>query len=84
MSTNIFDFFKNIKLSEIASGANRTLSVAKKAIPVYKEVRPFFDGKKKLFNKKNELQDEVESRPIMVKEISETRGSYNDNLTFFQ
>ena len=52
MSTNIFDFFKNIKLSEIASGANRTLSVAKKAIPVYKEVRPFFDGKKKLFNKR--------------------------------
>ena len=82
MNFKFSDFFKKLNVTEVASSANRTLRVAKKAIPVYKEIRPFFDGKKSLF-KKNDI-DEIDSRPIMVKNNSDTRGSYNDNLTFFQ
>ena len=47
-------FFKNIKFTSLIGTVNKTLNITKKAIPVYKEIRPLLDGKKTIF-KKNEI-----------------------------
>ena len=83
MGLNISNLLKTINISSIASNTNKTLNIIKKSIPVYKEVRPYFNHEKSLFKKpKNKLIDEIkESKPLKVnKEITYN----NDNLTFFQ
>ena len=83
MSLNIMSLLKIINVSNIISNTNKTLNIIKKSIPVYKEVRPYFNHEKFLFKKpKIELIDEIkESKPLKVnKEITYN----NDNLTFFQ
>lgn len=83
MSLNITSLLKTINISSIASNTNKTLNIIKKSIPVYKEVRPYFNREKSIFKKpKNELIDEIkESKSLKVnKEITYN----NDNLTFFQ
>lgn len=84
MNQNFLSIFKNINLSSIMGGANKTLGVIKKTIPVYKEVKPYLLKEKSIFSKKNnnEMIDEIkESKPIK----DENRSvSYNDTLTFFQ
>lgn len=84
MNQDFLSIFKNINLSSIMSGANKTLGVIKKTIPVYKEVKPYLLKEKSIFSKKNnnEIIDEIkESKPIK----DENRSvSYNDTLTFFQ
>ena len=65
-------------------GANKTLDVIKKTIPVYREVNPYLLKEKSIFNKKKatDVVDEIkESKPIKTKNRS---ISYNDTLTFFQ
>ena len=80
--TKLLGTFKNLNLSSIVSTTNKTLNVCKKAIPVYKEIRPYIRKEKTLFNKKEETNiDEIkESRPLK----SNKEPTYNDNLTFFQ
>lgn len=84
MNQDFLSILKNIKLSSIMGGANKTLSVIKKTIPVYKEVKPYLLKEKSIFSKKKVIDDvdEIkESKPIK----SENRNvSYNDTLTFFQ
>ena len=83
MSLNITSLLKTINISSIASNTNKTLNIIKKSIPVYKEVRPYFNHEKSIFKKpKKELIDEIkESKSLKVnKEITYN----NDNLTFFQ
>ena len=69
MSLNISSLLKTINISSIASNTNKTLSIIKKSIPVYKEVRPYFNHEKSLFKKpKNKLIDEIkEKMQVMVK-----------------
>ena len=68
MSLNISNLLKTINISSIASNTNKTLNIIKKSIPVYKEVRPYFNHEKSLFKKpKNKLIDEIkESQPLKV------------------
>lgn len=83
MSLNITSLLKTINISSIASNTNKTLNIIKKSIPVYKEVRPYFNHEKSIFKKpKNELIHEIkESKSLKVnKKITYN----NDNLTFFQ
>ena len=83
MSLNITSLLKTIHISSIAYNTNKTLNIIKKSIPVYKEVRPYFNHEKSIFKKpKNELIDEIkESKSLKVnKKITYN----NDNLTFFQ
>lgn len=81
MNSELLSIFKNINVSSIASTANKTLSVIKKTIPVYKEVKPYLLREKSIFKKKEEpLIDEIKES-----NVSEDRSSsYNDTLTFFQ
>ena len=83
MNPNIFNIFKNLNFTSILSGANKTLNVVKKSIPVYKEIRPYMNHEKSIFKKKNDNlleQDEIK----MSKPIKENKkSSYNDSLTFF-
>ncbi len=78
MNGNLLSIFKKVNISSIASGANKTLNIVKKTIPVYKEIRPYINHEKTIFKKtvKQEI-DEKESN------ISNT-NEYNDTLTFFQ
>lgn len=84
MSLNISNILKTINISSIASNTNKTLNIIKKSIPVYKEVRPYFNHEKSLFKKQNKninIDEIKESKPLKVnKEITYN----NDNLTFFQ
>lgn len=83
MSLNISSLLKNINISNVASTTNKTLNIVKKSIPIYKEVRPYFNHEKSLFKKpKNILIDEIkESKPLKV---NKSITYNNDNLTFFQ
>ena len=84
MNQDFLSIFKNINLSSIMRGANKTLDVIKKTIPVYREVKPYLLKEKSIFNKKKatDVVDEIkESKPIKTKNRS---ISYNDTLTFFQ
>lgn len=82
MNTELLSIFKKINISSIAETANRTLGVVKKAIPVYKEVKPYLLHEKSIFKKKEDAE------MVKIKEsndVSEERtSSYNDTLTFFQ
>ncbi len=84
MNQDFLSIFKSINLSSIMSGANKTLGVIKKTIPVYREVKPYLLREKSIFSKKKttDVVDEIkESKPIK----DENRSvSYNDTLTFFQ
>ena len=63
MSLNITSLLKTINISSIASNTNKTLNIIKKSIPVYKEVRPYFNHEKSIFKKpKNELIDEIKNK----------------------
>ena len=84
MNQDFLSIFKNINLSSIMGGANKTLGVIKKTIPVYREVKPYLLKEKSIFSKKKvtDMVDEIkESKPIKTKNRS---ISYNDTLTFFQ
>ena len=77
---NILNLIKNINISNILSGTNKTLNVIKKTIPVYKEIRPYVNHEKSIFKKTNTEIDEIkESKPLK----SNKQTSYNDSLTFF-
>lgn len=84
MNQDFLSIFKSINLSSIMSGANKTLGVIKKTIPIYREVKPYLLREKSIFSKKKttDVVDEIkESKPIK----DENRSvSYNDTLTFFQ
>ena len=84
MNQNFFSIFKNINLPSIMGGANKTLSVIKKSIPVYREVKPYLLREKSIFSKNkimNDVDEIKESKPIKTEDRS---VSYNDTLTFFQ
>lgn len=84
MNQNFFSIFKNINLSSIMGGTNKTLSVIKKSIPVYREVKPYLLREKSIFSKNkimNAVDEIKESKPIKTEDRS---VSYNDTLTFFQ
>jgi len=75
--SDLSNVLKKINLSSVVSGTNKTLKTIKKAIPVYKEIRPYIRKEKKLFNKEDLVQENENKIDIKEKE-------YNDNLTFFQ
>lgn len=84
MNQDFLSIFKNINLSSIMGGANKTLSVIKKSIPVYREVKPYLLREKSIFSKNkimNAVDEIKESKPIKTEDRS---VSYNDTLTFFQ
>ena len=81
MNSNLLNIFKNINISSIASGANKTLNIVRKSIPVYKEIRPYINHEKTIFKK--EVKQEVEEKESDVSSSPNTR-EYNDTLTFFQ
>lgn len=67
------EILKKISISSIAKTTNNTLNVIKKAIPVYKELKPYISKEKKLINKEEPIKKE-----------SKEPDKYNDSLTFFQ
>lgn len=79
---NFSNIFKNISLNTIVSNTNKTLNVIKKTIPVYKEVRPYFRGEKKLLKNENSNVDEIKESKPLKQERNITFS--NNNLTFFQ
>ena len=81
MNYNLLSLIKNIKLSNIVSGTNKTLTVIKKSIPIYKEIRPYMNHEKKLFktNDNKNIDKIKESKPLK----SNKQNTYNDSLTFF-
>ena len=84
MNYNFLNFIKSISFSNILNGTNKTLNVVKKSIPVYREIRPYMNHEKSIFNKKTTKlieQDEIKmSKPLKDNKTT----TYNDSLTFFQ
>ena len=81
MNPNLLNIIKNIKLSSILTGTNKTLNVIKKTIPVYKEIRPYVNHEKSIFKKNTKEIDEIkESKPL---KSNNNTNNYNDSLTFF-
>lgn len=81
MNFNILSIFKNIKLTDIVSTANKTLNIVKKSIPVYKEIRPFVTKEKTIFkNSKDENINDIYTK----EKIAQKSKNYNENLTFFE
>lgn len=84
MNQDSLSIFKNINLSSIMGGANKTLGIIKKSIPVYREVKPYLLREKSIFSKNkimNDVDEIKESKPIKTEDRT---VSYNDTLTFFQ
>lgn len=84
MNQDFLSIFKNINLSSIMGGANKTLGIIKKSIPVYREVKPYLLREKSIFSKNkimNDVDEIKESKPIKTEDRT---VSYNDTLTFFQ
>ncbi len=69
-----FNILNNLNFNSILGGFSKTLNVLKKSIPVYKEVRPYFNKEKSLF--KTENKNIVLNKP-------HNQNKYNENLTFF-
>ena len=65
--------FNKINISSIASNTSNILNIIKKAIPVYKEIKP-------LIKKKNNFNLKSLEEPIK----KESNNEYNNSLTFFQ
>lgn len=81
MNINLLNLIKNINISNIISGTNKSLTILKKSIPVYKEIRPYINHEKSIFKNEINTVDEIkESKPIKIKQST----VYNDSLTFFQ
>lgn len=73
MNNNFLSIFKKISINNIIKNTNNTLNVIKKVIPVYKEVRPFFNHEKSIIKKDIKKESlSLDAKPI-----------YNDSLTFF-
>lgn len=68
---NIFSF-KNINFSSVLTSTGNVLNVIKRTIPIYKELKPFFNKEKKIIEINN------------IKKESLEPSDYNDSLTFFQ
>ena len=77
MNFNILNIIKNINISSIISNTNKTLTIIKKSIPVYKEIRPYMNKEKSIFKKEESTQ--IDEKPIK----KEREIKYNDSLTFF-
>lgn len=79
MNDNFLNIFKRFKLNDVVSSTNKTLSVIKKAIPVYKELTPYVKKEKTIFKKNN--------KENIIKESNFSSNidndNYNDTLTFF-
>ncbi len=80
MNSNILNIFKKVNISSIASGANKTLNIVKKTIPVYKEIRPYINHEKTIFKKESTNNSEEKESNVSLTNTNE----YNDTLTFFQ
>ena len=74
MNYNLLNLFKNINVNNLINGTNKTLTIIKKSIPVYKEIRPYINHEKRLFKKDEQIKES--------KTVSHN-NTYNDSLTFF-
>lgn len=74
MLGSILGTVKKLNIGSVVTNTNKTLKTIKKAIPVYKEVRPYLRKEKTLFSKKKLFDKE---------EIIPKEKEYNDTLTFF-
>ena len=63
----------NFNFSSIIKRTNETLSIFKKIIPIYKEVKPFITKEKKIFNTDTKKESDKLVNP-----------KYNNQITFFQ
>lgn len=90
-ASSIFSLFKNLNLTKVLGGANKTLNFVKQAVPIYKEMKPITSNAKKFISaykeiKKPDIKDItkiVPNRP-MIKKTPVRNLTINDNLTFFQ
>lgn len=89
--------FSNLNLTKIIGGISKGVSLANKAIPVYKQVKPIYSNIKGFMNtfntvKKEEIKEQEKTikqfeRPksYFISNKNNSRGSFDlDTLTFFQ
>lgn len=83
-SSSISSLIKNINLTSILNGANKTLNIVKQAVPIVKEIKPMIGTAKNILNKEKELPQKkvVTKRPLTKKQ--NYKNVVNNNLTFFQ
>ncbi len=74
--TSILNTIKSLNLGSVVTNTNNTLKTIKKAIPVYKEIRPYFRKEKTLFKKEELFNTENDKE-------KESEYINNDTLTFF-
>lgn len=88
-TSNIFSIVKNLNLTKVLGGANKTLNFVKQAVPVYKEIKPLFSSGKNIINtfkgtkEIKPAEKKIVSRPISKKQPLKNIN-LNNNLTFFQ
>ena len=76
MNQDFLSIFKNINLSSIMGGANKTLGVIKKTIPVYREVKPYLLKEKSIFSKKK-VTDVIDEIKELTKRVTSTNEILN-------
>ncbi|MBQ3142056.1 MAG: hypothetical protein IJB82_00950 [Bacilli bacterium] len=83
-SSNITSILKNLNLTTILNGANKTLNIVKQAVPIYKEIKPLIGNAKNIIapSKENVQKIVPQKRPLVKKH--NFNNNLNNNLTFFQ
>lgn len=90
-TSSLFSIFKNLNLTKVLGGANKTLNFVKQAVPLYKEIKPIAQNARKVIGAYNEIKkpdvlnikNKVPNRPL-IKKSTLKDITINDNLTFFQ
>ncbi len=81
----LLEGIKKINLSSVVTNTNKTLNIVKKAIPVYREIKPYVSREKKIFNKKEpEKEENIKIKESTPFETDRNISYSNDSLTFFQ
>lgn len=79
---SFFSNFKNIKLSNILDGTQKTLSIINQAIPVIYQIKPLYQNAKTAFKVVNSFKNETKKESIK-KENNRNITNYNNSPTYF-
>lgn len=86
----IFSIFKNLNLSKILTGANKTLGIVKQVVPIYQDIKPVIGNARNVIKTYNSItkpkiiQKKVVSPRTIIRKQPLKDVTINNNLTFFQ
>ena len=80
---NLFSSFRNINVSRILDGTQKTLSIINQAIPVIYQIKPIIHNAKTVFKVANELKKEEKTNIPSKKENTRITTISSNNPTYF-